>query len=87
LVIIQDAGAFSRLLGGGSVSQKKRPDLLLVRKTISFMEHEKRHRTIYLLQYTDEEGRPKQSWYATRRQAEMAAKESKRNCEIKPAKV
>jgi hypothetical protein len=51
------------------------------------MDPEKRQRTIYLLRYTDESGCIKQIWYATKRQARIAARELKRTFEIKTARV
>ena len=51
------------------------------------MDPEKRRRTIYLLRYIDDSGCVKQIWYATKRQAQIAARNLKRAFEIKPARV
>ena len=51
------------------------------------MDLEKRHRTIYLLKYTDESGRTKTIWYAKKKQAEEAAKMLKFGSVVCTAKV
>jgi hypothetical protein len=51
------------------------------------MNKDPRHRTIYLLQFTDETGQIRKAWYATKRQAEIAARLLKSAFQIKSAKV